>query len=343
MAVAIILLFAVLIIFIILSQIIKPAQRNNKTTIRFKKLDYTQAQLPIGLNFRDDITLQALEERMEQGFTASFQEQLRQRVLAAYPHLNLAEFEWKLLELKRYLAMNVILRQVPMFSEAVDEIWHEMLMFTREYQQFCERLTGAMIHHTPHVQKQSMPDERAWFDWIYAHLFEFTPFSNTIWNNFYKYPINRERIQLLRELDEQEIYEKWFNVRAAELFPEIRSVIQILIQQAKSQIDAANDSENSFSRGSNLSSMDVMGYAASAMIFYSLMDNGNYGVNMQAMVQDNNDMMPNSSGSSCTACGTGDNGGSGGGSTGCNGGGSDGGGSSGCSSTSCGSGGGGGD
>jgi hypothetical protein len=297
-------------------------------------------QLPIGLDFRDEIPLQALELRLEEGLTASFLEQLKQRVMGAHPNLNSAEYEWKLLELKRYFAMNAILRQVPMFSEAIDEIWHEMLMFTREYQQLCERLTGAMIHHTPHVQKQSLPDERAWFDWIYAHLFEFTPFSNAIWNTFYKYPLPRERIQLLRELDEQEIYERWFNVRAAELFPEVRSAIQILIQQAKSQIDAAYDSENTFSRGSNLSTMDVMGYAAGAMIFYSLMDNGTYGVNMQAMLQDNEAWQQNSSSSGCTTCGTGDNGGSGG-STGCNGGGSDGG-SSGCSSSSCGSGGGGG-
>jgi hypothetical protein len=309
---------------------------NNKTRLRFKKIDYTQAQLPIGLDFRDEIPLQALEHRMEQGLTASFIEQLKQRVMAAHPNINSAEYEWKLLELKRYFAMNAVLRQVPMFSEAVDEIWHEMLMFTREYQQLCERLTGVMIHHTPHVQKQSLPDERAWFDWIYAHLFEFTPFSNVIWNTFYKFPLTKERIQQLRELDEHEIYERWFNVRAAELFPEIHSAIEILIRQAKAQIDAANDSENSFSRGSNLSSMDIMGYAAGAMIFYSLMDNGSYGDNMQAMLQDNEEWLQNSSNSSCTACGSGDNGGSGDGSTGGNGGGS-----SGCSSSSCGGGGGG--
>jgi hypothetical protein len=197
------LLFVVLIMFFILSKITKPARRNNKANLRFKKIDYTHTQLPIGLGFRDEIPLQALEHRMGQGLTTSFLEQLKQRVMGAHPNLNSAEYEWKLLELKRYFAMNAVLRQVPMFSEAVDEVWHEMIMFTSEYQQLCESLTGAMIHHSPHMQKQSLPDERAWFDWIYAHLFEFTPFSNAIWNTFYMFPLTRERIQQLRELDEQ--------------------------------------------------------------------------------------------------------------------------------------------
>jgi hypothetical protein len=209
-----------------------------------------------------------------------------------------------------------------------------MIMFTREYQQLCERVTGAMIHHTPHVIKMSLPDERAWFDWIYGHLFEFTPFSNLIWNPFYKFPLNRERIQQLRELNEQEIMERLFNAQAAERFPEVKAAIQSLIQQAKTQIDAVDDPQQSFNRGSGMQPMDVMGYAAGAMIFYSFIDNGSYADNMQAILPE--EMQRSNDGAGGSSCGTG--GVSSCSSDGGSGGGSDGGSSSGCSSSSCGSG-----
>jgi uncharacterized membrane protein YgcG len=337
-----ILLLFVLVMVLIVATITKAAGKSKKPRNRIKKIDYSQANLPEGLNFRTEMPLQALEQRLEQGLSASFLAQLKQRVMGAHPNLSSAEYEWKLLELKRYLAMNAILRQTPMFSEAVDEIWHEMIMFTREYQQLCERLTGGMIHHTPHVQKMSMPDERAWFDWIYGHLFEFTPFSNLIWNPFYKFPLSRQRIQQLRESNEQEIMEDLFNARAAESFPEVKAAIRSLIQQAKAQIDSTDDPQQSYNRSSGMQPMDVMGYAAGAMIFYSLMDNGSYADSMQEILPEETQAQNEGAGSGCSSCGTGDNGssddGSGGGS---DGGGSDGGSSSGCSSSSCGGGGGG--
>jgi hypothetical protein len=34
-------------------------------------------------------------------------------------------------------------------SEAVDVGWHTFLMYTREYQEFCRRVAGGFIHHSP--------------------------------------------------------------------------------------------------------------------------------------------------------------------------------------------------
>ena len=34
-------------------------------------------------------------------------------------------------------------------SKAVDEAWHEMILMTREYTEFCERAFGRYLHHTP--------------------------------------------------------------------------------------------------------------------------------------------------------------------------------------------------
>ena len=40
-------------------------------------------------------------------------------------------------------------KMVAMPSEIVDVFWHEFLLFTREYQQFCQKGIGRFLHHTP--------------------------------------------------------------------------------------------------------------------------------------------------------------------------------------------------
>lgn len=38
-------------------------------------------------------------------------------------------------------------------SEAVDDMWHTALLFTRAYRDFCEDYLGAFVHHLPVAQK----------------------------------------------------------------------------------------------------------------------------------------------------------------------------------------------
>lgn len=40
---------------------------------------------------------------------------------------------------------------VSMPSQIVDELWHEFILFTRDYEQFCKRAFGSFMHHTPAV------------------------------------------------------------------------------------------------------------------------------------------------------------------------------------------------
>jgi hypothetical protein len=42
-------------------------------------------------------------------------------------------------------------RFVSMPSRAVDDLWHEFILYTREYKQFCRRAFGSFLHHTPAV------------------------------------------------------------------------------------------------------------------------------------------------------------------------------------------------
>jgi len=58
-------------------------------------------------------------------------------------------------------------RMVSMPSQAVDDAWHEFILFTRIYQSFCRNALGRFLHHTP-AEAMSAPTsaqdgiKRAW-------------------------------------------------------------------------------------------------------------------------------------------------------------------------------------
>lgn len=56
---------------------------------------------------------------------------------------------------------------VSMPSQAVDDAWHEFLLFTRNYDSFCQRALGRFLHHVPAEAMQSPTQaqdgiKRAW-------------------------------------------------------------------------------------------------------------------------------------------------------------------------------------
>jgi hypothetical protein len=42
-------------------------------------------------------------------------------------------------------------RYVSMPSQVADDLWHELILYTREYERFCARAFGSFLHHTPAV------------------------------------------------------------------------------------------------------------------------------------------------------------------------------------------------
>jgi hypothetical protein len=42
-------------------------------------------------------------------------------------------------------------RYVSMPSQAVDDLWHEFILYTKHYEVFCRRAFGRFLHHTPAV------------------------------------------------------------------------------------------------------------------------------------------------------------------------------------------------
>lgn len=57
---------------------------------------------------------------------------------------------------------------VSMPSQVVDDLWHDFILFTRNYETFCDRAFGRFLHHTP-VEAMSTPTlategiRRTWF------------------------------------------------------------------------------------------------------------------------------------------------------------------------------------
>ena len=57
---------------------------------------------------------------------------------------------------------------VSMPSQVVDELWHEFILYTKNYEQFCQQAFGDFLHHTPAVvlgtaQQNNVGLRRCWW------------------------------------------------------------------------------------------------------------------------------------------------------------------------------------
>lgn len=61
------------------------------------------------------------------------------------------------IELKRYLILagdSDAGDSIGMMSTEVDNLWHTFLLFTKEYQAFCNDMFGKFIHHCPKIDEE---------------------------------------------------------------------------------------------------------------------------------------------------------------------------------------------
>lgn len=88
-------------------------------------------------------------ERFIEGY--AFPQRLRRKLAERYPHLSEQQTAQALLGLRQYfqLCRQAKRRMVAMPSQAVDVLWHEFILHTRQYQQFCGRGIGRFLHHVP--------------------------------------------------------------------------------------------------------------------------------------------------------------------------------------------------
>jgi hypothetical protein len=174
-----------------------------------KKLSFEFGLSPKSLDIKRVKGLKKLSDHLEKSLSHSYMENVEERVRKEIK-LKENEYSWRLLDLKRYFIMTSLLKESPMFSEKVDDLWHQMLMFTREYDDFSKKYLGSTLHHSPNLKKSPEPDLRGFFDWVYGELFFIRKENIHIYKGFYRYPVPPNIIDEFKNLPDNELIELYF-------------------------------------------------------------------------------------------------------------------------------------
>jgi uncharacterized membrane protein YgcG len=222
--------------------------------------------IPADLGTLSNVPLKPLMKQLDAALSEDYVQQVKTRFLQDHPKRSEDEFEWLLFELKRYFIMANLLKKAPMFSVAVDDIWHEMILFTRDYDSFSEKYLGKMLHHTPNTSPEPAPQERAFFDWVFSQLFEITQFSWNTWGDFFKYPLAREVLIDFKEKSSEELIETYFQQN-----DDNRDLLEYLVGRMKQQLGVSekmyrSNPEGSFSKQKTYGDMTVLSFM---MVFFS--------------------------------------------------------------------------
>jgi hypothetical protein len=94
---------------------------------------------------------------------------IRARVRKRYPHLTDGDLDRVMSGLSAWFHLSNAAgrKTVSMPSQVVDAAWHEFILFTRNYRDFCSKALGRFLHHTP-AEAMRTPTEaqegirRAW-------------------------------------------------------------------------------------------------------------------------------------------------------------------------------------
>lgn len=241
----------------------------------------------------------SIVNKLNQSLSNSYIDNVKNRVLQSHPKWKDHEFDWGMFELKRYFMMNSMLKSVPMFSHHVDEIWHEMLMFTRDYEKFSKDFYNDTLHHTPNMDSTPIPGERAFFDWVYISLFEVTENSRAIWGRFLQNPIKREILEDFRLLSEDDLLSKYF--RKNEEWLEVKRYLILKMKNEIYEAEQQNTNSKKFASHTSSSDTNVYLYAAGAAVFYSIYNENEFDEHMSEVVPEEYQKgIPYSGGSTCS-------------------------------------------
>ena len=202
-----------------------------------KKLSFKFASSPKELETKPIKRLKKLSDDLEKSLSKSYMENVEERVKRENK-LKENEYEWCLLDLKRYFVLTSLLKESPMFSEKVDELWHQMIMFTREYDDFSKEYLGTVLHHSPNVNVEPDPDLRGFFDWVYAELFFIRKENIHLYKGFFRYPVHPIIIDGFNNLSEEELINKYFNSDTKYL-----TTVLALISSMKETANKVKDNE----------------------------------------------------------------------------------------------------
>ncbi|WP_423406673.1 hypothetical protein AABM38_12200 [Heyndrickxia sp. MSNUG] len=222
--------------------------------------------IPENLGFLNEVPSQKLRSKLEHALSYEYVNQVKIRFLSEHPEVSEDEFEWRMFELKRYFLLNSIMKNTPMFSVKVDEIWHEMLMFTKQYEVFSNKYLGKMLHHTPNLEPEPAPQERAFFDWVFTQMFEVTEYTWRAWGAFFQNPMDPTVLKNVYALNAEELKQRYFKVNN-----ENEELVNYLIRQLKKQILESEEmyikhKKGKFTRPARYGDLSTL---SMCMVFYS--------------------------------------------------------------------------
>jgi hypothetical protein len=201
-----------------------------------KKSVLLKENIPDRLGLLEAVPASAIMKKLDNALPYEYINQVKLRFLSDHPEISEDEFEWRLFELKRYFVLNSVMKNTPMFSSKVDEIWHEMLMFTKSYELFSEKYLGKMLHHTPNLEPEPAPQERAFFDWVFSQLFEITEYTWQSWGDFFHYPMDQKSLEEINSLSADELKQRFFKVT-----DDNQELVEYLTIQLRSQVRKAHE------------------------------------------------------------------------------------------------------
>jgi hypothetical protein len=78
---------------------------------------------------------------------------LLRKLIARHPGLTPTDAEAVARALRQFFEAHLLSGRefVAMPSQVTDDLWHEFILYTRDYEQFCKRAFGRFMHHTPAV------------------------------------------------------------------------------------------------------------------------------------------------------------------------------------------------
>ncbi|CAM3727549.1 hypothetical protein [Mesobacillus zeae] len=118
-----------------------------------------------------------------------------------------ANLYWR--ELKRYFMLAGMFKSVEMFNEKIDDLWHALLHYEKEYEDFSNRFIGHKLKHIPHSQPSFKPEERTFFDFCYVQMFTLDTSARKIWGEFFKHDKGSSFLQEYTNLPMQDLKEKY--------------------------------------------------------------------------------------------------------------------------------------
>jgi hypothetical protein len=96
-------------------------------------------------------------------------------------HMNVTDINEYIIEFKKYLAIIVLIQghdktqyvKIAMMNNLVDEIWHNFILFTEEYNKFSVSIFGKYLHHYPFTNSEPtlIDDSKKKFLFYYKKYF----------------------------------------------------------------------------------------------------------------------------------------------------------------------------